>query len=66
MRLAFAHEAVVSMAAGADIRAPGAAITVGLCGHWEHEPLCPLAPHATAAQRDVAISLFISDRAGAA
>ncbi len=29
----------------ADLRAPGAAITVALCGHWDHEPLCPLAPH---------------------
>ena len=29
----------------ADLRAPGAAITVALCGHWDHEPPCPLAPH---------------------
>jgi hypothetical protein len=35
----------------ADSRAPGAAITVALCGHWEHEPPCPLAPHHTAAVR---------------
>jgi hypothetical protein len=25
---------------------------VELCGHWEHEPPCPLAPHHTAARRD--------------
>ena len=29
----------------ADVQAPGAAVTVALCGHWEHEPPCPLAPH---------------------
>ncbi len=29
----------------ADLRAPGAAITVALCGHWDHEPPCALAPH---------------------
>ncbi len=34
-----------------DLRAPGAAITVALCGHWEHEPPCPLAPHHTTAER---------------
>ena len=28
----------------ADVRAPGAAVTVVLCGHWDHEPPCPLAP----------------------
>jgi hypothetical protein len=39
------------MEAGGDVRAPGAAITVALCGHWEHKPPCPLAPHRTDAQR---------------
>ncbi|MGK5558914.1 hypothetical protein ACSNOI_45665 [Actinomadura kijaniata] len=51
MRRAFAHEAVVAMEPGEDIRAPGAAITVALCGHWEHRPPCPLAPHHTDARR---------------
>jgi hypothetical protein len=52
MREVFAHEAVVVMAAGDDVAAPGAAITVALCGHWEHEPPCPVAPHHTSAERD--------------
>jgi hypothetical protein len=52
MREAFAHDAVVAMDPQDDDRAPGAAITVALCGHWEHEPPCPLAPHHTAARRD--------------
>jgi hypothetical protein len=52
MRQAFAHEAVLLMEPHADARAPGAAVTVALCGHWEHEPPCPLAPHHTSAQED--------------
>jgi hypothetical protein len=48
MAAAFAHDAVLTMDADGDPRAPGAAITVGLCGHWEHDPPCPLAPHHTA------------------
>lgn len=51
MRQAFVHDAVVIMEAGGDARAPGAAITVALCGHWEHQPPCPLSPHHTATER---------------
>jgi hypothetical protein len=50
MRQAYAHGAVLEGVA--DERAPGAAITVGLCGHWEHEPPCPLAPHHTGVTRE--------------
>ncbi|TDB88007.1 hypothetical protein E1264_12840 [Actinomadura sp. KC216] len=49
MRQAFVHDAIVIMEAGGDIGAPGAAITAALCGHWGHEPPCPLAPHHTTA-----------------
>jgi hypothetical protein len=52
MRQAYVHEAVLVMRPGADLRAPGAAITVALCGHWEHQPPCPLAAHHTRAERD--------------
>jgi len=52
MRRAYAHEAVLIMPPDGDLRAPGAAITVALCGHWDHEPPCPLAPHHTRADRD--------------
>ena len=51
MLQAFAHRATVRLAPGGDEGAPGAAITVALCGHWEHEPPCPLAPHHTRAER---------------
>jgi hypothetical protein len=46
-RAAYAHDAVVVLDPGGDARAPGGAITVALCGHWDHEPPCPLAPHHT-------------------
>ncbi|XVQ08719.1 hypothetical protein ACQP1W_40145 [Spirillospora sp. CA-255316] len=52
MRRPFVHEAAVLMEAGGDSRAPGGAVTVALCGHWDHEPPCPLAPHRTTAERD--------------
>lgn len=48
-RRAFAHDVAVVL--DGDPAAPGAAITVALCGHWDHEPPCPLAPHHTAAER---------------
>ena len=51
MRRAFAHEAVLEFAQDADSQAPGAAVTVALCGHWQHEPPCPLAPHHNQATR---------------
>jgi hypothetical protein len=52
MRRAFAHTAELLMPAPADDGAPGAAVTVALCGHWEHQPPCPLAAHHTAVARD--------------
>jgi hypothetical protein len=52
MRQAYAHEAVLWMAADGDERVPGAAVTVALCGHWEHDPPCPLAAHFTDVVRD--------------
>jgi hypothetical protein len=45
MRQAFVHEAFLIMEPEADERAPGASVTVALCGHWDHEPRCPLSPH---------------------
>src|SRR4051812_17138962 len=50
-RLPYAHDAAVEMAPESDPRAVGAAITVALCGHWQHDPPCPLAPHHTDAVR---------------
>jgi hypothetical protein len=70
VREAFAHDVVLSMESEADVRAPGAAITVALCGDWEHEPPCPVAPHYTSAERvggDVHVrTLFVVQPAGEA
>jgi hypothetical protein len=52
VRAVFAHDAVVALDSDADLAAPGGAITLALCGSWEHPPPCPLAPHNTAADRD--------------
>jgi hypothetical protein len=46
-RTAYAHDAVVTLDPGGDPAALGGAITVALCGHWDHEPPCPVAPHHT-------------------
>jgi len=40
------------MAPDADPASVGAAVTVALCGQWDHEPPCPLASHHTSAVRD--------------
>jgi hypothetical protein len=41
------HHADVAFDPGADIRAPGGAVTLALCGSWEHEGSCRW-PHHTA------------------
>ena len=46
-RAAYAHDAVVVLDPGGDSAALGGAITVALCGDWDHPPPCPLAPHHT-------------------
>jgi hypothetical protein len=46
-RAAYAHDAVVVLDPGGDSRAAGGAITIALCGHWDHDPPCPLSPHHT-------------------
>jgi hypothetical protein len=49
-RAGYVHEAAISLPSGGDERALGAAVTVALCGHWEHEGPCRW-PHHTAASR---------------
>jgi hypothetical protein len=46
---AYVHEAFLSLGPGADTRAPGAAVTVALCGTWEHEGPCHW-PHHTSTE----------------
>ena len=45
MNFRFAHQATVELLEG-DVRAIGAAVTVALCGHWEHDGPCRW-PHLT-------------------
>jgi hypothetical protein len=52
MLMPFVHQALLSMETNDDVRAPGAAVTLELCGSWDHDPPCPLAPHHTTSQRD--------------
>ena len=52
MREAYAQDAIVTMGPDGDIRAPGGAVTVALCGRIDHDPPCPVAPHHTGAERD--------------
>ncbi len=44
-------EAELALAPGVDPRAAGAAVTVALCGHWEHEGPCRW-PHHSAIDAD--------------
>jgi len=37
---AYVHEATIILGEGTDPAAVGAAVTVALCGHWEHEGPC--------------------------
>jgi hypothetical protein len=50
----------------ADLRAPGGAVTAALCGHWDHQPPCPVAPHHSRADRVGGVVhvrvLFVADR----
>jgi hypothetical protein len=46
----FVIEAISRVDPEADLGAIGAAVTVELCGHWEHEPPCRW-PHHTAVEQ---------------
>jgi hypothetical protein len=39
-RTAYVHEAELRLDDGTDPAVPGAAVTTGLCGHWEHHGPC--------------------------
>jgi len=67
VRVAFVHQAVLELAPGADQQAPGAAVTVELCGHWDHDGPCRW-PHHTASdpqsgERLAIRTVFVSDPA---
>lgn len=39
-RRPWVHEAIIDLQSDVDPRSVGAAVTVALCGHWEHEGPC--------------------------
>lgn len=54
---AYALEADIELNEGCDPRAVGAAVTVELCGHWEHEGPCTW-PHNSEIAADRKPALF--------
>ena len=48
----FAHEAVVALIGASTSAAPGGAVTVALCGHWEHDGPCLWPHHTSVVARD--------------
>jgi hypothetical protein len=59
MRQAFAQQALIELADGGDERAPGAAVTVALCGHWEHEPPCAVPHRSDVASTDAGLAVRV-------
>ena len=51
MREAYVQQAEVRLGPGGDPAALGGAVTQALCGSWDHEPPCPLAPHHTSTEQ---------------
>ncbi len=67
MRTSFAHDAVLAVEPGGDLAAPGGAVTLALCGVFDHPPPCPLAPHHTRAERrgdDVLVRVLFAAEPG--
>lgn len=52
VRSAVVHEARLRFGEGADTAAPGGAVTVGLCGHWDHEGTCRWPHHCRVREDD--------------
>jgi hypothetical protein len=60
-RGAYAHTGTVRLTSGA-ADAVAAAITVALCGRWDHDGPCPLAPHHTSWHPDPSTPAIIHTR----
>lgn len=59
MRAPFVHQATLVMSSDADVDAPGGAVTLELCGSWDHKPPCPLAHHTHAERTGNTVSLRV-------
>ena len=49
MKQSFVHSAELELEPGSDSAAPGGAVTIALCGSWDHEGACRW-PHETRAE----------------
>lgn len=49
MRRTYVHTATLDLGSAGDPAAPGGAVTLELCGHWEHAGACDW-PHHTAVE----------------
>lgn len=59
MRTPYVHQATLVMSSEADVDAPGAAVTLKLCGSWDHKPPCPIPHHTHAERTGTAVSLRV-------
>lgn len=57
IRTAYANEAVLDLDPDADEQTPGAAVTVELCGHWEHVGPCAHPHHTSVVRQEVRVLL---------
>ncbi len=65
----FVHQATLSLKSGADRAAPGGAVTLALCGVWDHDGRCRWPHHsglhlvrATAVLRTVFVSVPVEEQ----
>ena len=69
MTTGYVHRAVVDVGPEADEGAPGAAVTVRLCGHWQHDGRCRWPHHTAVADRSgsrvTVRTVFVCDAAEA-
>lgn len=59
MLASYVHQAILVMGPEADLDAPGAAITLKLCGSWDHSPPCRVPHHVHAEGTGATVSLRV-------
>lgn len=55
----YVHQATLAMSPEADLDAAGAAITLELCGSWDHTPPCRVPHHVHAERMGTTVSLRV-------
>lgn len=59
MMTPYVHQALLVMSPDADLDAPGAAITLKLCGSWDHSPPCRVPHHVHPERTGTTVSLRV-------